>query len=514
MMTDRRSAKDSTRVAIIGCGASGTVTLHYLIEYYEQLKLAKPARIYIFEKSKTLGVGVAYGTDNDEHILNMRNGTIDVFADKPGDFMNWLDTNAARLGLSERDTAFDAFLPRRIVGLYLQESLEDCLRRARRAGINVEFIHEEVDNFYEIQQGQRLYFKDSHLDVDYTVFALGNLPSTNYPDLCNAPGYFHTPWELDDEVRATSKPIGILGASLTAVDTLISLAPTTSGPLYFIAPNGRLPKVLHIRKPFTPVFVTRENIQAITNNFTHKLGLGEVFELFKREIETATGEPIDWSQLWHIDDDPIKALRTDIAKAERGDNHWHTVLADTSPLLPLIWENLCEEDKKIFYRKYYPWWRVYRVSMPLQNAKKVLRLLEGSRLKVIRNVQSVIYDGGDKRFTVRYKRDDHSRASLRIAYVVDATGTGFDVVKSESKLIQNMIKNGLLTPHPFGGVTVHPKTLRLIKQDGKELRRTFFFGMLTKGVHFYTNALDVNAAHAEHVAKTIVTDLHKSTERL
>jgi uncharacterized NAD(P)/FAD-binding protein YdhS len=504
------SAKDPLTIAIIGCGASGTITLHYLIEYYERLNLVQPIQIYIFEKNKTLGLGVAYGTNNDEHILNMRNGTIDIFPKKPGHFMHWLKTNQASLHLPDKDIMFDSFLPRRIVGIYLKECLDNSLDRAHHAGINVKFIHKEVDNFSETKEGQRLRFNNTQLDVHYTVFALGNLPSTNYPELYNVPEYFNTPWELSDDVRNSSRPIGILGASLTAVDALISLAPTTSGPLYFIAPHGRLPKVLHIRKPFTPLFATKENIQAMTNNFTHKLRLHEVIELFRREIETAMKRPIDWSQIGHIDDDPIKELHADIARAEKGENHWHTVLADTSPLLPLIWNNLRESDKKKFYRKYYPLWRVYRVSMPLQNAKKVLRLLENGRLKVIRNLQSVNYDNKRRIFTVTYRREDFSEAQLQVAYLVDATGTGFDIAKSRSRLLQNMITSGYLTPHPMGGVKVNFKTLRLIKQDGKELRKAFFFGMLTKGVHFYTNALDANAVHAAQVAKIIVNDIRKT----
>ena len=498
-------------IAIIGCGASGTVTLNYLVQYYEQLKLSQPLHVYIFEKRKSLGVGVAYGTNNDEHILNMRNGTIDIFLDKPGHFMDWLKANAARLNLAEKDTAFDAFLPRRIVGLYLKESLENSLGRAYQAGITVKFIHEEVHNFYETQSGQQLCYKDTHLDTDYTVFCLGNLPSTNYPELYDVPEYFHTPWELPQAVRNSSKPIGILGASLTAVDALIALAPTTSGPLYFIAPTGRLPKVLHIKRPFTPQYVTPEAIRRMTHNFTRKLRLSEVIAIFKKEIETAVATPIDWSQIWQIDDDPLRALQVDITKAEQGENHWHTVLADTSLLLPLIWENLRESDKKLFYRQYYQWWRIYRVSMPLQNAKKVLKLLESGRLKIIRRVQAVQYSSHDKAFTVTYKADDDSEGTLQVAYLIDATGTGFNVAKSRSRLLHTMIAGGLLTPHPMGGVAVNPKTLRLIKQNGKELHRAFFFGMLTKGVHFYTNALDANAIHGERVAKSIIRDIHKNS---
>jgi len=505
--------KDPIRIAIVGCGASGTVTLSYLVTYYEQLKLSQPVRIYVFEKSKTLGVGVAYSTENDEHILNMRNGTVDIFSDRPGHFMDWLASNATRLSLSEQDIAFDAFLPRKIVGMYLKDCLETSLRRAEQAGITVSFIHEEVDDFYEVSTRQRLSYNGTHLDVDYTVFCLGNLPSTNYPELYDTPGYFHTPWELSGTVRKSSAPIGILGASLTAVDTLLSLAPTTSGPLYCIAPTGRLPKVLHIRRPFTPQFVTKDTIRRLTGNFTRKLRLAEVIELFKKEIETAVAEPIDWTQIWNIDDDPRRALQSDIAKAEKGENHWHTVLADTSLMLPLIWENLHEHDKKLFYRHYYQWWRIYRVSMPLQNAKKVLRLLESGRLTIIRNVQSVTYDTDTASFTVAYKREDHSNARLTAPYVVDATGTGFAISQSKSPLIQHMLAGGVLTPHSMGGVKVHPKTLRLIKQDGTTFRRAFFFGMLTKGVHFYTNALDANAIHGQQVAKTIVKDIHKHTQQ-
>jgi uncharacterized NAD(P)/FAD-binding protein YdhS/D-alanyl-D-alanine dipeptidase len=494
------AAEKPAIIAIVGCGASGVITLNYLVQCYEQQKTARPLRIHIFEKSKTPGVGIAYGTDNDEHILNMRNGTVDIFPDKPGHFMNWLKANVIKLNLSQKAIDFDGFLPRRIIGLYLKECLENSLQHAKKIGIAVTFIHEEVDNLYETQTKQRLSYKDTHLDADYTVFCLGNLPSTNYPEFYNVPEYFHTPWHLSDKVKGSSKPIGILGASLSAIDTLISLAPTTSGPLYFISPNGRLPKVLHIRKPFTPRFVTTENIRLITHNFNRKIRLSEGVGLFKQEIEAASGKPIDWSQIWQIDNNPLTELKKDIARAERGENHWHTVLADTSPLLPLIWENLDEKDKKTFYSHYYKWWRIYRVSMPLQNAKKVLQLLESGRLSVIRNLRSVKYDNNDKTFAISHGQDD----SLRVAYLINATGTGFDVVKSQSKLMQNLIRNDLLSPHPMGGVDVNPTTLRLIKKDGTELPRIFFFGMLTKGVHFYTNDLSVNATHAESVARTII----------
>jgi len=502
----------TTDIAIIGCGASGTVTLHYLVEYYERMKLPHPPRIYIFEKSKDLGLGIAYSTRNDEHILNMRNGTIDIFSDKPGDFMDWLNMNAARLGLTKKETAFDAFLPRRIVGLYLQENLHRNVSRAKQLGISVTFIQEEITDFHELGSKYRLRFNASSIDVDYAVFCLGNLPSTNYPQLYDVPTYFHSPWELDAKIKSSAKPIGILGASLTAVDTLLSLAPRTTGPLYFIAPTGRLPKVLHIKRPFTPEFVTKETIAKMTDDFTRKLTLREVILLFKKEIETATGGPVDWKQLRQVDDDPVRALQTDIARAENGENHWHTVLADTSPLLPLIWGNLRERDKKRFYHYYYHWWRIYRVSMPLQNAKKVLRLLESGRLKIIRGVRSVTYDQHTKQFSITYKQHEHAGGQLHVPYLVDGTGTGFDITKSQSPLIQHMITNGLLVPHPMGGATVNHETLQLVRQTGTEIPRAFFFGMLTKGVHFYTNALDANAAHAEQVARTVIRDMRESSE--
>lgn len=503
-----KSERDPVVISIIGCGASGVVTLNYLVDYYSRLKLSRPVSIHIFEKSKTLGVGVAYGTDNDEHILNMRNGTVDIFQEKPNHFMDWLGANAQRLGLSEQDIDFDSFLPRRVVGIYLKESLEASLLHARLSGIEVNFIHEEVADCREVQDGQRLYFGDSCLDTDYTIFCVGNLPSTNYPELYDAPGYLHSPWELNSAIRNSSKSIGILGASLTAVDTAIELAPTTRGPLYFIAPTGRLPKVLHIRRSFEPQFVTKENIRLMTKNFTRKLSLGVVIELFKREIETAVAKPINWGQIQQINDDPKKALEADIARAENGENHWHTVLADTSPLLPLIWGNLREHDKKIFQNQYYPWWRIYRVSMPLQNAKKIYRLLENGRLIVVRNLQSIQYDKTSETFRITSKNDDALNV-LEVPYLVDATGTGFNVFKSKSKLIRNMLASGLFAAHPMGGIDVNFKTLRLIRKSRKEARRMFFFGMLTKGVHFYTNALDANAVHGEQIAKIIMNDILK-----
>ncbi len=68
--------------------------------------------------------------------------------------------------------------------------------------------------------------------------------------------------------------------------------------------------------------------------------------------------------------------------------------------------------------------------------------------------------------------------------------------KIESKFVQNILSSGIITPHLAGGVTVDFKTL-------KATEGIHVIGSMTRGTHFYTTAIDRNAAHASRIADSI-----------
>ena len=107
-------------VAVVGGGASGTLTAIHLMA-----SRAHDLTVTVYDASGELGKGLAYGTTDRRHLLNVRSRHMSAFPDIPSDLVEW----ARRTG---REPDAQAFLPRRDYAAYLRETL-DRLRDDRFA---------------------------------------------------------------------------------------------------------------------------------------------------------------------------------------------------------------------------------------------------------------------------------------------------------------------------------------------------------------------------------------------
>ena len=83
----------TVRIAILGMGAVGTTTCITLVRELLARKGAQPVEIHTFEKTSSIGAGLAYGTKHDFHVLNMRAWTMSLFREDPADFTTgWFKT--------------------------------------------------------------------------------------------------------------------------------------------------------------------------------------------------------------------------------------------------------------------------------------------------------------------------------------------------------------------------------------------------------------------------------------
>src|ERR1700732_3281094 len=95
-------------IVIIGGGLSGTALAIQLL-----LQAVVDVHITIIEPRQSLGRGVAYSTQFDSHLLNVRAGDMSILPDSPGHFVRWLNRSTGRTW-----QATD-FVPRRIYGDYV-----------------------------------------------------------------------------------------------------------------------------------------------------------------------------------------------------------------------------------------------------------------------------------------------------------------------------------------------------------------------------------------------------------
>src|SRR6202046_4061284 len=108
-------------IAVIGGGFTGSLlSIHLLRE-------APPdTRLYLFDRSGCFGSGLAYGTEHAGHLLNVPAGRMSAFADRPRDFLTWLEHRSDHV-LAGVVPSEAAFVPRHLYGAYLRDRLLDAL---------------------------------------------------------------------------------------------------------------------------------------------------------------------------------------------------------------------------------------------------------------------------------------------------------------------------------------------------------------------------------------------------
>src|SRR4051812_13432790 len=99
-------------VAVVGGGASGTLTAIHLLA-----SRAHDLTVTVHDASGEIGKGLAYGSTDRRHLLNVRSRHMSAFPDIPSDLVEW----ARRTG---RQPDAQAFLPRSDYAIYLRETLD------------------------------------------------------------------------------------------------------------------------------------------------------------------------------------------------------------------------------------------------------------------------------------------------------------------------------------------------------------------------------------------------------
>jgi uncharacterized NAD(P)/FAD-binding protein YdhS len=102
--------------AVIGGGFAGTALALQL-----RAQLPPGARIALFEPGPRIGPGLAYGTTEPGHVLNVPAGSMSLWPGRPGDFSEWLATCPDAPEAPAEGGPI--FAPRRLFGTYLEERL-------------------------------------------------------------------------------------------------------------------------------------------------------------------------------------------------------------------------------------------------------------------------------------------------------------------------------------------------------------------------------------------------------
>ncbi len=156
------------RIAIVGGGAAGALAaVHLLREHRERGAL----EIDLIDRTGSFGGGVAYGTQDPLHLLNVPAVRMGAIHGRPEHFHEWL----AERG---EPVAEEAFLPRGLYATYIRDLLASAEREAsdarlRRHAGEVTAIAEHFGNApapleLSLADGERI-------EADRVILALGPL---------------------------------------------------------------------------------------------------------------------------------------------------------------------------------------------------------------------------------------------------------------------------------------------------------------------------------------------------
>ncbi|WP_373491652.1 FAD/NAD(P)-binding protein [Parasphingorhabdus sp.] len=216
------------QIGIVGSGPMAIYLLKHLSVSDDRLAIS------IFEASEAAGLGMPYNSEyNADYMLcNAFSREIPAI-ERP--LLGWLKDRPARelnqWELTAHDLAARAFYPRVLIGEYLQSQFEDLCKSGQEAGHQIRvFTQSCVVDIKTAEDGTpsisyRSGQEGSGQDIqtaqfDFVAIASGH----SWPEVPEIDGVaMVSPWPYTNITALTHADIGILGSSLSAIDSVMAL---------------------------------------------------------------------------------------------------------------------------------------------------------------------------------------------------------------------------------------------------------------------------------------------------
>jgi uncharacterized NAD(P)/FAD-binding protein YdhS len=397
--------KKISRIAIAGLGPSGIAT------YVELIRRFHPCldEVVLFDG---LGVanGSAFASELEGTITNTSVGVTSITATDSLDLFRWL-----RHRHPERGATPQSFIPRRLVRDYCRDRLNESILFAREFGCVTRIVQRHVAGFERNGDGVAVVDGEGQRHaVDVLVLATGGSYGQWQGDLAGAPGFVANPYPESRFLAriGSGSRVLILGSKLSAIDAAIAVAGHAPGAgITMASPSGMLPSVRNelLVKP-TPQFQAHAVIGLPQRTIPRAVfvGAARTLKALARQGGRENGRYV-----------PLDQLRREIDDCRAGLNTWQFAIADFVDQVNEIWPSLSDAQKVVFKKRNKLFIDRYVSSFPLQNAEKILALMENRTLDVVRTgAEPCVRRGGDA------FEGCGALAGRQFDVVVNATGLG------------------------------------------------------------------------------------------
>jgi Uncharacterized protein conserved in bacteria len=455
-------------VAIIGGGFSGAALAIHLRQRYGE---RSSVRVVVFEPRERLGLGLAYGTREPAHRVNVPAGKMTLYPDLPENFLEFVERN----GIAARDPdciGRDGLpYPRRSdFGAYVAQEAEPYL-----ASGEIEHKRAAVTSVERAGSRWRVVGDDGSTTVADVVALAVSHPSPALPralsQLAGHPkliGDVTAPNALDG--IGVENRVLILGNGLTSADVVASLTEKGHrGPILSISRRG-LRSRGHPKTQQDPFgdFVSTPSVRA---------------------------------------SDLLRRIRVALKDAAEQGLSWHAVLDSVRAQGQQIWQGLPVEERRRIARLARPYWDVHRFRIAPQVEDVLDQAIAAGRLS-IRAASLSAASATDDGFEVVLRERGRGEEVLTVVdAIVVTTGPAHGGILASQPFLTKLQAEGLLTSCRTGlGIACDLRSVAT-GVNSQPVEGLYIVGPLARGTFGELMGLPQVTEHAVFVADRIAERL-------
>jgi uncharacterized NAD(P)/FAD-binding protein YdhS len=406
------------RIAILGFGFSGLMVAATLVR-----EAVEGTLLYIIADDLS-ALGLAYGTVDLDHLLNVPAGKMGAFADTIDGFLKWLTSYDGAQAKQQLEIAVaygaEDFVPRALYGRYLQSIWRDTQALAQKRGILLKLVEARATYIRRDNALAILTERGDAIAVDRIVLATGHEVKPILPHV-TAPYIVQDPWAKEAFAGAAewAAPVALMGVGLTAVDVVMRLRNLGyKGEIIAFSRHGLLPQ-------------------------PHRSGLGAYSwnqtELFAQQ---------NLQQL-------VRYVRSKVTQHQAAGGDWREVIDALRPHTQTLWQKLTLRDQQRFLTRLLSFWNVHRHRMAPEIAARIQAEITKGGLRIIASKQyRVLMEEGRITLALHAEGAEHLFYPSRI---INCTGPQMDVTRSAKTLLRQAVADHVIEPHATTlGIAVDP----------------------------------------------------------
>jgi uncharacterized NAD(P)/FAD-binding protein YdhS len=449
-------------VVIIGGGFSGAAVAWHLARRTK----AHALRIIVVETRAELGRGLAYGTPDPDHRLNVPEHKMSLDTADPLHFRRWLSSfDAPFLPAGSATLAGEVFAPRGVFGLYVARQLQPWLDSGR-----IVHLRSRANAAERAGAGYRITLEDGRsLQADHLVLAVSH-PAPGVPGALR--GLVGDPRLIPDAYAegalagiGAGERVLLIGSGLTGADVVATLhRQGHAAAVHMLSRHGRRSQPHGPRQAETTADFSRD------------------------PARTARGL--------------LRRVRAELARDAQAGLSWHAVFDRLRAQGPQIWAALPQPERKRLVRHLRGLWDIHRFRIAPQTHALLNRQIAGRHVHPVAG-RIVGLRPHPLGVAVTVALRDGGQQEIDTDRIVLATGPAHERAISGNPVLAALSAAGELAPDPLGlGLHATPEAAA-IGADGLARERLLIAGPLARGAVGELMGLPEVTAWAEAIARRL-----------